>query len=120
MHFLCLSLPNPSPSVDNLLPNDQFPCIPASIFISIFGLRILSGNSFSGTFVKFSSSGFSSETSSTSSLALCVEGLITSLKSPSLESSSPTLTSSSSSGVDGRFVGFLGEIHFIQTFCQLD
>ena len=101
-------------------PMTNFPAVPASIFISIFGLRILSGNSFSGTFVKFSSSGFSSKTSSTSSSVLCVEGLITSLKSPSLESSSSTSTSSSSSRVDGRFVGFLGEIHFIQTFCQLD
>ena len=50
-------------------PMTNFAAISASIFVYIFCFGVFPRNSFGGAFVKLSTSGFSSETSSTSSSA---------------------------------------------------
>ena len=100
-------------------PMTNFMAISASIFVCIFCLAIFSMNSFCRALVKLSTSGFSSETSSTSSSVGLVGRLLIPWGSSALESPSSASTSASTRGVQSRFIGFLGEIHFVQTFCQL-
>ena len=100
-------------------PMTYFAAISTSIFVYIFCLGILSRNSFCRALVKLTTSGFSSETSSTSSSTGLVRRLLISLESSALESSSSASTSASSRGIQSGFIRFLGEIHFVQTFCQL-
>ena len=100
-------------------PMTNFAAISASIFVYIFCLGIFSRNSFGRALVKLTTSGFSSETSVTSSSAGLVGRLLIPWGSSALESSSSASTSASTRGIQSRFIGFLGEIHFAQTFCQL-
>ena len=100
-------------------PMTNFAAISTSIFVHIFCLGIFSRNSFGRALVKLTTSGFSSETSSTSSSAGLVGRLLIPWGSSALESSSSASTSASSRGIQSRFIGLLGEIHFVQTFCQL-
>ena len=100
-------------------PVTNFTAISASIFVHIFGFGVFSWNSFGGALVKFSTSGLSSETSTTSSSAGLVGRLLVPCGSSALEPSSSASTFASSRGLQSGFVGFLGEIHFVQTFCQL-
>ena len=93
-------------------PMTNFAAISASIFVYIFCLGIFSRNSFGGAFVKLSTSGFSSETSSTSSSAGLVGRLLVPWGSSALEYSSSSSTSASSRGIQSRFIRFLGKIHF--------
>ena len=79
-----------------------------------FCFGVFPRNSFGRALVKLSTSGFSSETSSTSSSAGLVGRLLIPWGSSALKSSSSASASASSSG----FIRFLGEIHFIKTFCQ--
>ena len=98
-------------------PMTNFMAISASIFVYIFRFGIFSWNPLGGTFVKLSTSGFSSETS-TSSLVGLVGRLLIPWGSSALESSSSASASTFSRGIQSGFIRFLGEIHFIQTFCQ--
>ena len=97
-------------------PMTNFMAIPASIFVYIFCLGVFPRNSFGRALVKLSTSGFSSETSSTSSFVGLVGRLLVPWGSSALESSSSA--SASSRGIQSGFIRFLGEIHFIKTFCQ--
>ena len=99
-------------------PVTNLMAIPASVFVCIFGLGVLSWNPLGGTFVKLSTSGFSSETSMTSSSAGLVRRLLVSWGSPTLEPSSSASTSASSRGVQSWFVWLLGKVHFVQAFCE--
>ena len=100
-------------------PMTNFAAISASIFVYIFCLGIFSRNSFCRALAKLSTSGISSETSVASSSAGLVGRLLVPWGSSALESSSSASTSASTRGIQSRFIGFLGEIHFVQTFCQL-
>ena len=100
-------------------PMTNFAAISASIFVYIFCFGVFSRNSFGRALVKLTTSGFSSETSSTSSSVGLVGRLLIPWGSSALESSSSASTSASSRGIQSRFIGFLGEVHFVQTFCQL-
>ena len=97
-------------------PMTNFAAISASIFVCIFCLGVFPRNSFGRALVKLSTSGFSSETSSTSSSVGLVGRLLIPWGSSALESSSSASTSSR--GIQSGFIRFLGEIHFIKTFCQ--
>ena len=99
-------------------PMTNFAAISASIFVYIFCFRVFSRNSFGRALVKLTTSGFSSKTSMTSSSAGLVGRLLIPRGSSALESSSSASTSASSRGIQSWFIGFLGEIHFVQTFCQ--
>ena len=99
-------------------PMTNFAAISASVFVYIFCFGVFPRNSFGRALVKLSTSGFSSETSSTSSSAGLVGRLLVPWGSSALESSSSASASTSSRGIESRYVRFLGEIHFIQTFCQ--
>ena len=99
-------------------PMTNFTAISALIFVYIFGFGVFSRDSFCRALVKFSTSGFSSETSSTSSSAGLEGRLLIPWGSSALESSSSASTSASSRGIQSGFIRFLGEIHFVQTFCQ--
>ena len=99
-------------------PVTNFVAISASIFVYIFCFGVFPRNPLGGTFVKLSTSGFSSKTSTTSSLAGLVGRLLIPWGSSVLESSSSASASTSSRGIQSGFIRFLGEIHFIQTFCQ--
>ena len=89
------------------------------LFSAYFGLFSLDYCVICRALVKLTASGFSSKTSTTSSSAGLVGRLLVSLESSALESSSSASTSASSRGVQSGFIRFLGEIHFVQTFCQL-
>ena len=95
-------------------PMTNFTAISASIFVYIFCFGVFPRNSFGRALVKLSTSGFSSETSSTSSSSGLVGRLLVPWGSPALKSSS----SASSRGIQSGFIRFLGEIHLVQTFCQ--
>ena len=99
-------------------PMTNFAAIYASIFVYIFCFRVFPRNSFGRALVKLSTSGFSSETSSTSSSAGLVGRLLIPWVSSALKSSSSASASPSSRGIQSGFIRFLGEIHLIQTFCQ--
>ena len=99
-------------------PMTNFMAISASIFVYIFHFGVFSRDSFGRALVKLSTSGFSSETSSTSSSTGLVGRLLIPWGSSALESSSSASTSASSRGIQSGFIRFLGEIHFVQTFCQ--
>ena len=100
-------------------PMTNFTAISASIFVYIFCFGVFPRNSFGRAFVKLSTSWFSSETTSISSSAGLVGRQLVPWGSSALESSSSTSTSASSRGIQSRFIRFLGEIHLVQTFCQL-
>ena len=100
-------------------PMTNFVTISASIFVFILCFGVFPRNSFGRALVKLNTSGFSSETSTTSSSAGLVGKLLIPWGSSALESSSSASTSASTRGIQSRFIGFLGEIHFVQTFCQL-
>ena len=100
-------------------PVTNLTAISASIFVYIFRLGIFFRNSFCRALVKLSTSGFSSETSATSSLAGLVGRLLIPWGSSALESFSSASTSASSRGIQSGFIRLLGEIHFVQAFCQL-
>ena len=97
-------------------PMTNFMAISASIFVYIFCFGVFPRNSFGGALVKLSTSGFSSETSTTSSSAGLVRRLLIPWGSSALKSSSSA--SASSRGIQSGFIRFLGEIHLVQTFCQ--
>ena len=97
-------------------PVTNFVAISASIFVYIFCFGVFPRNSFGRALVKLSTSGFSSKTSSTSSLVGLVGRLWIPWGSSALKSSSSA--SASSRGIQSGFIRFLGEIHFIKTFCQ--
>ena len=99
-------------------PVTNFAAISASIFVYIFCFGVFPRNSFGRALVKLSTSGFSSETSSTSSLVGLVGRLLIPWGSSALKSSSSASASAYSRGIQSGFIRFLGEIHFIQTFCQ--
>ena len=99
-------------------PMTNFAAISAPIFIYIFCFGVFPWNSFSRALVKLTTSGFSSETSMTSSSAGLVGRLLIPWGSSALESSSSASTSTSSRGIQSGFIGFLGEIYFVQTLCQ--
>ena len=99
-------------------PMANFTAISASIFVYIFRFAVFSRDSFGRALVKLSTSGFSSETSMTSSSAGLVGRLLIPWGSSALKSSSSASTSASSRGIQSGFIRFLGEIHFVQTFCQ--
>ena len=80
-------------------PVTNFVAVPALVFVYIFGLGVLSWNPLGGTFVKLSTSGFSSETSTTSSSAGLVGRLLVPWGSPTLEPSSSASTSTSTRGI---------------------
>ena len=69
-------------------PMTNFTAIPASIFIYIFCFGVFPGNSFGRAFVKLSTSGFSSETSMTSSSVGLVGRLLVPWGSSAVKSSS--------------------------------
>ena len=94
----------------------NFTAISALIFVYIFCFGVFPRNFFCRALVKLSTSGFSSETCTTSSLAGLVGRLLVPWESSALEPSSSASTSSR--GIQSGFIRFLGEIHFIQTFCQ--
>ena len=99
-------------------PVTNFMAISASIFIYIFRFGVFPRNSFGRALIKLSTSGFSSETSPTSSSVGLVGRLLIPWGSSALKSSSSASASASSRGIQSRFIRFLGEIHFIQTLCQ--
>ena len=99
-------------------PMTNFAAISASIFVYIFCFGVFPRNSFGRALVKLSTSGFSSETSMTSSSAGLVGRLLIPRGSSALESSSSASASASSRGIQSGFIRFLGEIHLVQTFCQ--
>ena len=92
-------------------PMTNFVAISASIFIYIFCFGVFSRNSFGRALVKLSTSGFSSETSSTSSSAGLVGSLLIPWGSSALKSSSSA--SASSRGIQSGFIRFLGKIHLV-------
>ena len=94
-------------------PMTNFAAISASIFVYIFGLGVFPRNSFGRALVKLTTSGFSSETSATTSSVGLVERLLIPCGSSALKSSSSASTSASSRGIKRGFIRFLGEIHFI-------
>ena len=96
-------------------PMTNFTAISASIFVYIFCFGVFPRNSFGRALVKLSTSGFSSETSMTSSSAGLVGRLLIPWGSSALKSSSSASASASSRGIQSGFIRFLGEIHFIQT-----
>ena len=100
-------------------PMTNFAAISASIFVYIFCFGVFSRNSFGWALVKRTTLGFSFKTSATSSSAGLVGRLLIPWGSSALESSSSASTSASTRGIQSRFIGFLGEIHFVQTFCKL-
>ena len=97
-------------------PMTNFAAISASILVYIFCFGAFPRNSFGRALVKLSTSGFSSETSLTSSSAGLVGRLLIPWGSSALKSSSSA--SASSRGIQSGFIRFLDEIHLIQTFCQ--
>ena len=99
-------------------PMTNFAAISASIFIYIFCFGVFPRNSFGRALVKLSTSGFSSESSLTSSSAGLVGRLLVPWGSSALKSSSSASASASSRGIQSGFIRFLGEIHLVQTFCQ--
>ena len=99
-------------------PMTNFAAISASIFVYIFCFGVFPRNSFGRALVKLSTSGFSSETSMTSSSSGLVGRLLIPWGSSALEPSSSASASSSSRGIQSWFIRLLGEIHFVQTFCQ--
>ena len=99
-------------------PMTNFTAISASIFVFIFGFGVFPRNSFGRALIKLTPSGFSSETSMTSSSAGLVGRLLVPWGSSALKSSSSASTSASSRGIQSGFIRFLGEIHLVQTFCQ--
>ena len=99
-------------------PMTNFMAISASVFVYILCFGVFPRNSFGRALVKFSTSGFSSETSMASSSAGLVGRLWIPWGSSALKSSSSASASASSRGIQSRFLRFLGEIHFFQTFCQ--
>ena len=99
-------------------PMTNFVAISASVFVYIFCFGVFPRNSFGRALVKLSTSGFSSETSTTSSSAGLVGRLWIPWGSSALESSSSASASASSRGIQSGFMKFLGEIHLVQTFCQ--
>ena len=99
-------------------PMTNFAAISALIFVYIFCFGVFPRDSFSRALIKLSTSGFSSETSSTSSLAGLVGRLLIPWGSSTLKSSSSASASASSRGIQSWFIRLLGEIHFVQTFCQ--
>ena len=98
-------------------PMTNFVAISTLIFVYIFCFGVFPRNSFGRALVKLTTSGFSSETSTTSSLAWLVGRLLVPWGSSALESSSSTSASTSSRGIQSGFIRFLGEIHLVQTFC---
>ena len=104
-------------TIFNLMTN--FTAISASIFVFILCFRVFSRDSFCRALVKLTTSGFSFETSATSSLVGLVGRLLIPLGSSALESSSPASTSASSRGIQSGFIRFLGELHFIQALVNL-
>ena len=80
-------------------PVANFVAISASIFVYIFRFGVFSWNPLGGTFVKLSTSGFSSETSMTSSSAGLVGRLLIPWGSSALESSPSASASTSSRGI---------------------
>ena len=99
-------------------PMTNIVAISASIFAYMFCFGVFPRNSFGRALVKLSTLGFSSETSSTSSSAGLVGRLLIPWGSSALKSSSSASASASSRGIQSGFIRLLGEIHFIQTFCQ--
>ena len=99
-------------------PVTNFVAIPASIFVYIFCFGIFPRDSFGRALVKLSTSGFSSETSMTSSSAGLVGRLLVPWRSSALKSSSSASSSASSRGIQSGFIRFLGEVHLVQTVCQ--
>ena len=99
-------------------PMTNFTAISASIFVYIFCFGVFPRYSFGRALVKLSTLGFSSETSLTSSSAGLVGRLLIPWGSSALKSSSSASVSASSRGIQSGFIRFLGEIHFIKTFCQ--
>ena len=99
-------------------PMTNFAAISASIFVYILCFGVFSWNSFGGTLVKLSTSGFSSKTSMTSSSVGLVGRLLIPWGSSALKSSSSASASASSRGIQSGFIRFLGEVHLVQTFCQ--
>ena len=99
-------------------PMTNFAAISASVFVYIFCFGVFPRNSFGRALVKLSTSGFSSETSMTSSSVGLVGRLLIPWGSSALESSSSASASASSRGIQSGFIRFLGEIHLVQTFCQ--
>ena len=99
-------------------PMTNFAAISASIFVYIFCFGVFPRNSFGRALVKLSTLGFSSETSTISSSAGLVGRLLVPWGSSALESSSSASASTSSRGIQSGFIRFLGEIHFIEIFCQ--
>ena len=99
-------------------PMTNFAAISASFFVYIFCFGVFPRNSFCRALVQLSTSGFSSETSTTSSSAGLVGRLLVPRGSSALESSSSASASTSSRVIQSGFIWFLGEIHFIKTFCQ--
>ena len=99
-------------------PMTNFAAISASIFIYIFCFGVFSRNSFGRALVKLTTSGFSSETSMTSSSVGLVGRLLVPWRFSALKSSSSASASASSRGIQSGFIRFLGEIHLFQTFCQ--
>ena len=94
-------------------PVTNFAAISASIFIYIFCFGVFSRNSFGRALVKLSTSGFSSETSSTSSSVGLVGSLLIPWGSSALKSSSSASASASSRGIQSGFIRFLGKIHLV-------
>ena len=99
-------------------PMTIFAAISASIFVYIFCFGVFPRNSFGRALVKLSTSGFSSESFTTSSSAGLVGRLLTPWGSSALKSTSSASASASSRGIQSGFIRFLGEIHLVQTFCQ--
>ena len=99
-------------------PMTNFAAISTSIFVYIFCFRVFPRNSLGRALVKLTTSGFSSETSTTSSSAGLVERLWVPWGSSALKPSSSASTSASSRRIQSGFIRFLGEIHLVQTFCQ--
>ena len=99
-------------------PMTKFVAISASVFVYIFCFGVFPRNSFGRALVKLSTSGFSSETSTTSSSVGLVGRLLIPWGSSALESSSSASASASSRWIQSGFIRFLGEIHLVQTFCQ--
>ena len=80
-------------------PMTNFTAISASVFVYIFCFGVFPRNSFGRAPVKLSTSGFSSETSMTSSSAGLLGRLLVPWGSPALKSSSSASTSASSRGI---------------------
>ena len=87
-------------------PMTNFTAISASIFVYILCFRVFSRDSFCRALIKLTTSGFSSETSATSSSAGLIGRLLIPLGSSALESSSSASTSASSRGIQSGFIRF--------------